>query len=259
MKKCSVSKEELQELFNIKYGDLATTGWSPKLRYQYGYYQANDMYEAYLTKIINKDTRWIDIGGGRALFPSNAPLSKKLAEKCKKLVAVDPSNNVFENPYAHEKYNVLFENYETEDKYDLATFRMVAEHIDDPEAVLNKLNDILVSGGHVIIYTINKYCPIPLITYITPFSLHYNIKKFFWGGEEQDTFPVAYKMNTRNELKSIFENNGFNEVSFSYLDDLSTFARFKLLSKLELKLWKVTSKLGMRYPEHNLLGHYQKQ
>ncbi len=252
----ALSDQELTELFRIKYGEPAAANWSPARRYRWGYYQPGDYYEAMVDKLVKPGTRWIDVGGGRAIFPDNRKLSRILAERCRKVVAVDPSENVFDNPYAHERVQSLFEDFETEDQFDLATFRMVAEHIDNPNAVIDKLTRLLRPDGRVVIYTINKYCPVPLLTLAVPFRWHYGIKKVFWGGQARDTFPVAYKMNTRGTLKELFASRGFEETCFMNLDDLSTFAGFKSLNLVELALWKILRSVGLNYPEFNLLGVY---
>ena len=152
----------------------------------------------------------------------------------------------------------LFENYSSSKKFNLATFRMVAEHVDDPQAVLKKLNEIMEPNGLVVIYTINKYCPVPIVTKFTPFSIHFKIKKLIWDGEEADTFPVAYKMNTRKALDTLFTEHGFVEDNFQYADDLSVFLKFNFLSHMELLLWKALSTFNIRYPENNLIGIYRK-
>jgi 2-polyprenyl-3-methyl-5-hydroxy-6-metoxy-1,4-benzoquinol methylase len=151
----------------------------------------------------------------------------------------------------------MFEDLETDQKFDLATFRMVAEHVSNPIAVIEKLRAVMNPEGLVIIYTINKYSPVPIITYLTPFYLHYKVKKIFWGGEEKDTFPVEYKMNTRKELLKIFKKGGFSEEYFKHLDDLSTFSRFKRLNYLDLCFWRLLKFFSIRYPENNLMGVYK--
>lgn len=259
MESYKLTNEELYELFELKYGHPDTTGWSPKRRLKWGYYQPGDIYECTVNKMITSSTKWLDAGGGRAIFPFNKKLSQILADRCEILVAVDPSENVYENPYASEKVMCAVEDIQTDKEFDVVTFRMVAEHIENPGDVLEKLKSIVKPGGRVVIYTINKYSPIPFITFVTPFSLHFKIKKFFWGGEEKDTFPVAYKMNSRKELNREFMKRDFEEVAFFYLDDLSTFSRFKTLNLLELILWKVLRTIGIRYPENNLLGIYQRK
>ncbi|MDO3722580.1 methyltransferase domain-containing protein [Marinobacter sp. chi1] len=255
----NVTNDDLDTVFELKYGRPESAGWSPRRRYEWGYYRADDVYEAMVSNLVFPSTKWVDIGGGRAVFPDNGKLSDMLAKKCQKLVAVDPSKNVFENPFAHEKVNSFIEDFNVNEKFDLATFRMVAEHIDCPEATLRKLRDLVTPGGHVIIYTINKFSPIPIITFLTPFSIHYKVKKLLWGGEEKDTFPVAYKMNTRADLKRLFLGSGFDEVYFSYLSDLSAFGKFKLLNLLELSLWKALKNIGITYPENNILAVYRRR
>lgn len=252
-----LTNDDLYQQFLIKYGKPEEVGWGPQRRLRFNYYSAGDIYEATVNKLVTPDTVWVDVGGGRAIFPHNKNLSIQLAERCKRIVAVDPSSNIHEHPYAHEKHQAMFEGFETETRFDLATFRMVAEHVEDPDAVVGKLRNIMKPGGIVVIYTINKFCPVSIFTYLTPFSIHFKIKSFFFGGEEADTFPVAYKMNTRKTLRTLFERHGFAEKEFRYLDDLSTFSRFKFLNLIELSVWKVLNTIGLPYPENNLLGVYR--
>ncbi len=249
--------DDLYQLFLTKYGEPDQTGWSPRQRLKFGYYQPGDYYDAVVNKLVTADTSWVDVGGGRAIFPQNENLSKQVAQRCKRLIAVDPSPNVREHDYAHDYYQTFFEDLETEERFDLATFRMVAEHIVNPDAVLLKLREIMKPNGVVVIYTINKFSPVPIVTYLTPFSVHFKVKKLIWGGEEKDTFPVAYKMNTRNTLHALFTKHGFVEEEFRYLDDLSSFKSFKFLNKCELVIWKALNSIGLRYPENNLLGIYR--
>jgi len=93
---------------------------------------------------------------------------------------------------------------------------------------------------------------------IIPFRWHYPIKKLLWGGEEADTFPVEYKMNTRRKLSVTLGSAGFKEVAFEHLDDLALFGNFRFLNLLELILWKGFRWLRWTYPENCLLAVYQK-
>lgn len=45
-------------------------------------------------------------------------------------------------------------------------------------------------------------------------------------------------MNTRKALRRVFEDQGFQEQAFLYLDDLSLFGRFKRLNYFETCLWR---------------------
>jgi 2-polyprenyl-3-methyl-5-hydroxy-6-metoxy-1,4-benzoquinol methylase len=152
----------------------------------------------------------------------------------------------------------MIENYDTAQQFDLATLRMVAEHVERPDRVVQALHRLLRPGGKAIVLTVNLWSPITILSRFTPFRAHHPIKRLFWGGEERDTFPVRYRMNTRKTLRDLFEQNGFREATFAYLDDLSTFSRFRRLSSVELLIWRLCRRAGLRYPENCLLGVYVK-
>ena len=137
--------------------------------------------------------------------------------------------------------------------------RMVAEHIDNPVALLETLASVTGKGSIVLVYTIYSWSPIPLMTRITPFSLRHPLKKFLWFTEEKDTFPTSYRMNTRKQLDKLFGDGGFEEVFFSYLDDCRTLARFQPLLTAELATWTALSKVSLRYPELCILGGYRRR
>ena len=92
----------------------------------------------------------------------------------------------------------------------------------------------------------------------TPFRFHHPLKRILWGGDEEDTFPVQYKMNTRRALQRLTANVGLREQAFAYLDDLSVFGSFRLLNGCETVAWRAFHSLGLTYPENCLLGVYQK-
>jgi len=68
---------------------------------------------------------------------------------------------------------------------------------------------------------------------------------------------VVYRMNTRKDLKAIFEGAGFPEMGFLYLDDCRTPARWRLANRMELWVCRALRTVGLRYPETCLLGIYQ--
>ena len=136
---------------------------------------------------------------------------------------------------------------------------MVAEHVDKPEKVISALRRLLRPGGIAIVFTVNLNSPITLVSRLVPQRLHHPVKKLFWGGEEKDTFPTQYKMNTRRTLKQLFEKHNFQERAFLYVDDIALFRRFRYLSYVETVLWWTISRVGLRYPENCLLGVYQRR
>lgn len=252
------TRAELEALFLQKYGPPDSTGWSPRRRWKFGYFLPADVYEALILKLATPGCCWIDVGGGRDIFPENPRLARELAEKAGVLVGVDPSPNILVNEFVHERAQCPIEDYQADRLFDLATLRMVVEHVEEPPLVAQAIGRLLKPGGLAVVFTVNRRSPISLVSWWTPNAFHYRIKKLFWTGEEEDTFPVQYKMNTRSELDDVFRAAGLSEVAFAYLDHLALFGEFRLLNLMEMLAWRTFRRLGLRYPENCLLGIYRK-
>ncbi|MEO1529728.1 MAG: class I SAM-dependent methyltransferase [Planctomycetota bacterium] len=158
--KCSA--EDLRSCVDAKVGGFEKLGPGPKRRASYGYYLPAEVYECLVDKMVTPETEWLDVGGGKTVFPQNPGLAQTLADRCMHLAAVDPSDNIATNPYAHETQQALLEDYDTERKFDLITMRMVIEHVADPSSFMAKLHDLLKPGGTCIALTVWKYSPVNL-------------------------------------------------------------------------------------------------
>jgi len=241
-----------------KYGPPETTGWSPRRRFKSGYYLPSDVYECLVSLNIATGCSWLDVGGGHSIFPNNADLARTLVSRCDMVVAVDPSENVLKNPFVHERVRSTLEDYAPSRSFDLATLRMVVEHVRHPEPFVRSLARLIKPGGIVIVFTVNRWSPVTIVSGLLPFSVHHRIKQRFWGGEEEDTFPVHYRMNSRAVLRALFEQADFTEEEFTKPDDLSTFGNFRWLNYAELAAWRGLRSLGLPYPENCLLGLYRR-
>lgn len=250
--------QELVETFIQKYGAIVNLNWSPALRWKFDHFNPDDVYEALMAKIVTEETSWLDVGCGRNIFPSNEKLSKILADRSKLLVGVDPDETLSDNPYVHEKFLGTMEEFRDERKFNLVSMRMVAEHVADPERLMDSLTRVTESGGLVLVYTVYKYSPVPFITNLIPFKLHNPVKRVLWQTESADTFPTCFKMNTKEALKELFAKNHFEEILFMQLDDCRTFSRYKALAYTELTIQKWLKRIGRQYPEYCLLGLYKK-
>ena len=244
------------DLLTLKYGKLDERGWGPRFRAKAGYQTPDDIYEQTICNLVTAGTDWLDVGCGRDLFPHNQKTAEILAARCGSLTGIDPSPNILENELLHHRYQCMPEDFSPGLRYDLITLRMVAEHITNPMQLTGALSRLIRPGGKVLIYTVNKWSPVSLIAAVTPVGFHHAVKSIIWNTEEKDTFPTAYRMNTRKALLHAFQNAGFREAEFRYLDDARTFQNFKLLNILELTTWRTLNFFGLRYPENCLLGTY---
>jgi SAM-dependent methyltransferase len=254
-----ITPEELRKVFAIKYGDLARCGWNPRIRYRFGYFSPDEHYEALVMRLVHQGCAWLDVGCGRHVFPSNAPLARLLADRAAVLVGLDPDPTLAQNRFVHERLPFSMEAFQPDREFDLVTMRMVAEHVAEPERFMASLARTLRSGGRAVVYTVYRYAPVPLLTSIVPFSLHHPAKRLLWKTDPKDTFPTEFRMNTRARLVDLFSRHGLTEEYFAYLDDCRTLARLRPGLLLELSLWKGLRAVGMPYPERCLLGVYQKQ
>ena len=254
-----VAARELKEVVELKWGtDPTRLGWCPRRGLEWGYYTPAEFYEAIVNRLVTPRTRWLDVGGGHDLFPDNTPLAGRLGARAQLIVGVDPSENIHRNRWVHERHQACIEDFDDNRQFDLVTMRMVAEHVTRPERVGQALERLVNPGGHVVVLTVNVYAPVTIVSRLLPFKLHYPVKRYFWGGEEDDTFPTAYRMNTRARLRGLFEASGFRESLFMYIDDLSVFARFRTLNLVEHGARAFMRRLGLAYPENCLLAVYQR-
>ena len=255
----AITLEELQSVFRLKHRDLYTAGWNPRMRNHFHYFTPDEHYEALVARVVKENCLWLDVGCGHNIFPSNPSLARQLANICQLTVGVDPDETIEKNVFVHERYRQSIEDFSHARKFDVVTLRMVVEHFAFPEKVLATLSRLTKPGGQVVLYTVNKWAIVPLLTKLLPFKLHHPIKKIFWKAAEEDTFPVFYRLNTRQSLHQAFTTHGFREGYFSYVDDCRTLARFRVTQFLELSLRAVLHRLGIRYLESCLLGVYIKE
>ncbi len=252
------SSENLAETFRLKHGDLSRAGWAPRMHHSFGYFNPDDCYEALVAGLINRNTRWLDVGCGRTLFPSNPRLARVLAHRCRKLVGVDPSGTLDENPYVHECIREPIEAFHSTNPFDVVTLRMVVEHLEQPQRALQSLARATRPGSLVVVYTVNKWSPVSVVSRLVPFALHHRLKNLTWKVMEKDTYPVLYRMNTRDHLRDVFQTAGFRERYFAYLDDCRASGRFRRLRYVELSLCRLLRRMGMRYPETCLLAVFER-
>jgi SAM-dependent methyltransferase len=150
------------------------------------------------------------------------------------------------------------EDFHGEGAFDLVSMRMVAEHVTDPDRFAASVARALKRDGRAVVYTVYGYSPVPLITRLIPFRLHNPVKRLFWGTQPKDSFPTAFRMNTRTALRELFGRHDMAEEAFMYLDDCRSLSGFRAGHWTELALWRTLSALGLPYPERCLLGVYKK-
>lgn len=234
-------------------------GWKPKMRRHAGYCKPAEWYQSVVERLVTDQSKWVDIGGGHQIFPSNPWLATELSQRCKLLVGVDPSDNLVKNEFVHEKIQSTFEEACLTEEFDLATLHMVAEHVEDPSKFCAALGKAIRPGGHVVILTPYKWSIASIVAALTPEKYHsVAVRSTSPLRVESDVFPTHYRLNTRRQLRNHLAAAGFEEVLFRHIADLSLFQRFRAVLGIQLAAWRLFNRIGLRYPESNLLAVYRR-
>ncbi len=255
-----ISSAQIKSFHQRLYGDVRKHGWRIRLNHRFGFHPPDFWYELVVDELVTEQTRWIDVGGGKSMFPHNPRLAQELSKRCQYLLAVDPSSTVLQNQFADRTIVGMLDSVEgCELPFHLATLRMVAEHVEAPHELIEQLESLVSTGGHVVVLTPNRWSPNSLLASWIPNKYHPLIVSNIEGRHQEDVFPTQYKMNTRKDLQMVFEKFGFDEVCFLRAADCSITSKFKPLYFSELCLWKSLKLLGLGHPESNLLGVYRKR
>ncbi|MGA3403584.1 MAG: class I SAM-dependent methyltransferase [Acetobacteraceae bacterium] len=248
----------MQTLIRLKYGPPESQGWGPRLRQWFGYYTPDDWYEAMLLGLVGTDTSWLDIGCGRYILPYSRPVATLLAARCRTLVGIDPDASIELNTLLHRRVRCRVEDYCPQEQFDLITLRMVAEHLADPDAAVAAFARLAKPGGTVVVYTVNRFSPLTLLTSLMPTSLLRLALRLIGAKPRSGLHPSFYRMNTSLALRRLFDRAGFREASFRRLDDCRATLKWKTLNAIELSLWRLCRAVRLHYPEICLLGVYRR-
>jgi SAM-dependent methyltransferase len=104
--------------------------------------------------------------------------------------------------------------------------RSVFEHLTDPEAVYREFARVLRPGGRVVFLTANMWDYGTLVARLVPNRLHGGIVRAVEGRAEEDTFPTAYKTNTRSAVDSLARGSGLQVEFFEYLSQYPNYLMF---------------------------------
>lgn len=182
----------------------------------------------------------LDAGCGRTV-----PVLRKYLGRVDRLIGVELVDFT-DVPAGIETYNVNLGALPLQDaSVDLIMSRSVFEHLTDPDSVYREFARVLRPGGRVVFLTANMWDYGTLVARLVPNRLHGRIVKLVEGREEEDTFPTAYKTNTRKDVDALAAAAGLRVEGFEYLSQYPNYLMFngllfvigtafeKLISKFE--------------------------
>ena len=185
----------------------------------------------------------LDAGCGRTV-----PVLRKYIGKADRLVGVD----LVDFPDVPSSIEAHKTNLATlplpDSSVDVIMSRSVFEHLTDPDAVYREFMRVLRPGGRVVFLTANMWDYGTLVARLVPNRFHGRIVRFAEGRAEEDTFPTAYKTNTRRDVDRLAHASGLEVEEFRYLSQYPNYLMFNgLLFAIGTAYEKVISRFeGLR-------------
>ena len=198
-------------------------------------------FERKVSALLLPNATLLDAGCGRTL-----PVLKKFVGRAARLIGVEMVE--FTDVAAGlETYNADLANIPIPDaSVDLIMSRSVFEHLQDPQSVYKEFARILKPGGQVVFLTANMWDYGTLIARLVPNKFHAKIIKAVEGRAEEDTFPTAYRTNTRPDVDRLAASAGLQVTGFEYLNQYPNYLMFNgFLFLLGVLYERVTSRFDL--------------
>ena len=180
------------------------------------------LFELKVDAIVARGARVLmDAGCGRTV-----PVLRKYLGRVDRLIGVELVDFT-DVPPGVETYNVKLGTLPLEDaSVDVIMSRSVFEHLTDPDTVYREFARVLRPGGRVVFLTANMWDYGTLFARLVPNRFHGRIVKAVEGREEEDTFPTAYKTNTRSDVDRLAAAAGLRVEGFEYLSQYPNYLMF---------------------------------
>ena len=198
------------------------------------------IYERHVDGLLKPGATLLDAGCGRTV-----PVLKKYLGRAGHLIGIELVEFT-EVPEGIETHNADLAKLPLPDaSVDLIMSRSVFEHLTDPESVYREFSRVLRPGGAVIFLTANMWDYGTQVARLIPNRFHAKIVKHVEGRAEEDTFPTAYKTNTRSAVERLASSSELRIESFEYLSQYPNYLMFngalfflgicfeKLISRIE--------------------------
>ena len=179
------------------------------------------VYEERVESLLTAEAVLLDAGCGRTV-----PVLRKYLGRARRLIGVELVDFT-DVPAGIDTYNADLSDIPLPDaSVDLIMSRSVFEHLTDPAAVYKEFSRILRPGGVVVFLTANMWDYGTLVARLVPNRFHGKIVRQVEGRAEEDTFPTAYRTNTRSDVDGLAMAARLTVESFEYLSQYPNYLMF---------------------------------
>lgn len=219
-----------------------------------GYRTSGQIYESLVASHIASETRVLDAGCGRVgvlnLFKDKAGLAVGLDAALSSL----RDNLGLDHLVAGDLKAMPF----ADGSFDLVISSWVIEHLKAPDAAFAEIARILRHGGYFVFLTPNAWNYVVLLGRLIPTWLQCRLVPRVYGRSEADTFPVAYRANTKGRLDEKLGQVGLQCEEFHYIGDPSYIAFNSFFFRLGMLIERLTTLRPLRALKVHLVASYVK-
>lgn len=219
-----------------------------------GYRSSNQVYEDLLLRCLAAQSRALDAGCGRA------GVLRHYTDRVRQAVGLDSDlASLQENEgLAQKVLGDLTHMPFAEGVFDLVLCTWVVEHLRSPDLAFAEMARVLRRGGRLLLLTPNAWNYVTLVGRLIPARLQRFLVRKIYGRQAGDTFPVAYRANTRRGLEEKLGRVGLRAEEFHYVGDPSYIAFNDLLFGLGVWIERVTDWGPLRALKVHLVASYVK-
>jgi ubiquinone/menaquinone biosynthesis C-methylase UbiE len=179
------------------------------------------LFEKAIEAVLEPNMTLLDAGCGRS-----APILRKFKTTAGRLIGVDLVDPRDVEPGIEYHQADLRSLPLQSASVDIVISRSVFEHLTDPDAVYRELARVLKPGGNVIFLTANIWDYGTTIARLVPNRFHSKIVNYVEGRPEEDTFPTAFKTNSKKAVERLSRSHGFSVADFTYLGQYPSYFMF---------------------------------
>lgn len=198
------------------------------------------LFERQVESLIGPQTAvLLDAGCGRT-----APVLRKFHGKVARLIGIEMVPFTDVPPYVEIHNADLAKIPLPNQSVDIIMSRSVFEHLTDPESVYAEMARILKPGGKIVFLTASLWDYGTQVARLVPNRYHAGVVRRVEGRKEEDTFPTAYKTNTRKDVDSLAAQVGLKVSDFQYLSQYPNYLMFNgVLFALGMVYEKIVSRV----------------